>query len=166
MIRKLILSVLTLSSLNTFSSEKAVLGLIESGNVNSFTSEGRFLEILNSEKKILDGYTSRFKMIYPRFDIDLLYTKIIRDEEYKYEFFFDLDSRKCLFVKNKHQNIKKLQSCDENIRICLREKGGNIDSGDYKECMLQNKQCKVLFSLNKGKEIDIKYCNTLYGRKL
>lgn len=150
----------------------SVLGKIDKGNVSYFWDEPRYPEILQLPDDLLKSFVSKRRPTYARFDIDLLYSKMARDEDYTYTFSidFEYDSKnfkECIATRDSNRNISLARTCREKLLTCLGKKEvSDVDANILSRCLDKNKECGVMKDLDKGSVVLIDYCEKLYGRKL
>lgn len=150
----------------TKAKESDVLDLLDKGNLSSFRMEAISLEILNAGDVLVKEYISRMKIRYPKFSEDLLYAGVARDENNQYSIIFRPEDRKCVLFTNKNEQIKKVKMCYEKFNQCMSGKEiDDISPGEINSC-LKHKDCSVISNMDKGRIVNKKYCEVIYGRSL
>ena len=147
-------------------SEGDLLKLIEEGNLSSLRMDTTNPNLVNIDDSLMDEYIIKMRMIYPKFNRDLLFSAVAFDDDNQYTVFFRYHDRKCIISTNPSKRIKEVNLCYEKFNICMSGKiVKDITSEQFKKCMSPI-ECKSLSQIDKGKEIKKSYCETIYGRKL
>lgn len=158
------------SSFNPRYSE--ILGKIKNDNLSYFWDEPKYPEVLQLPDDMLESFARRRKPTFSKFDIDLLFSKMARDNDYTYTLYVDFEYasknfKKCVISKDDNEDLNLAKTCRNKILVCLGKKDvSNVDQSDLKKCMDKNKECEAMKKLDQGAAVSIEYCEKLYGRKL
>jgi hypothetical protein len=146
----------------------SVLDKIKNGTLVNIVKEPLFPQIIDSPDFILNQYITREKAMYPKFDIDLMFSNLILTDDSRYIIHIDLQKqspnfRNCILISTSFDNANQEYLCKKEAAECLIGKSVS-DINGYNRCY-QSETCKKVKS-NKVEKIDKIYCEKLYGRKL
>jgi hypothetical protein len=156
----------------TTSKYSEILNSIDNSKASYFWDEPRYPEILQLPDDLLDSFVRRRKPTFSRFESDLLFSKMARDDNYTYTIYVDFEYssknfKLCILSKDNNKTLIRAKLCRDKIIICLgKREPSEVEANDLKVCIDKSKECGSMQELDHGKSIDIKYCEKLYGRKL
>lgn len=145
--------------------KRLILEKLNNGT-GTFDWEMIYFDMEGEEESTLKKATSKQKLSYPKFDIDLLRYKYTMDDTYRYSILFDYQNDKCIYFVTKRSVYRATKMCHNHIKKCLNEKK-DIDRDKMITCYNESSFCKDRdFSASKKEEIDKNYCEKIYSRKL
>lgn len=124
-----------------------------------------FYPFESAEKSTLDSWASRQKVVYPKFESDLLYYKFTYDEQFEYKFYFNYIQSQCLYEVQKRDAVRATKLCYNDMATC-RQKMGDIDKEDLLKCHQKSTNCSRISEKVVAEVVDKKYCEKIYGRAL
>lgn len=145
--------------------KRIILEKLDTGE-SSFRWELIFFDMEGESDETLRRATSRQKLTYPKFDIDLLRYKYTMDEKYRYSILFDYQNDKCIYAVTKRSIYRATRMCHEHIKKCLK-KYDDVNKEKLTICYNESSFCRERNSGSTTQEtIDKKYCEKAYGRSL
>lgn len=146
-------------------SKSVLLSKIMDGSIR-WESKLIFFALESSDKSTLDSWASRQKIVYPKFETDLLYYRYTYDEKYEYSFYFNYVQNTCMYSNQTRENVKITRQCWDDIGNCrLKESIMDTKEAIY-NCHKKSTNCANIKPQSDGVQIDKKYCEKIYGRSL
>lgn len=142
-----------------------VLEQVKKGNFKTQTELRNYLH-RGFDQNYLSQLTSKNKLVYSKFDIDLLHLHYVNHHNYRYIFFFDYMTQKCRFAYQLRSQARKIAMCQDQVMECTRSQKGAIDLDTFVQCSNSNPYCQNILPVEGARDIDLSYCEIVYGRKL
>ena len=146
-------------------SKSVILNKVMDGSAR-FESKLIHFVLESADKSTLDTWSSKQKLVYPKFESDLLYYRYTYDDSYEYQFYFNYVQNECRYQAVERDSVKIARLCKNDIDNCLQKQGGAKEENDIVSCHKRSTNCSRLKTQGESDIIEKKYCEKIYGRSL
>jgi hypothetical protein len=110
-----------------------------------------------------DFFAQRQKTKYRKFSKDLLYFRFFDIAKFRYSFVFDWSVNKCKGFRDGIEDYERRENCNLKIRKCI----SSARTGDA-VIACRDKTKKICSNVKEAfvYDLEVKYCEKIYGRKL
>lgn len=146
-------------------SKDVILSKLSSGTL-ALEREPIAYFIEGMSKEALGEWGNRQKLVNPKFQIDLLYYFYTYDTENNYKIQYEYVQKKCLYAVRPRQDDENERLCFESYNECVKKLPKESSRDDVAKCAQTSPCQKMSRNPMHPEEIDVKYCEKAYGRKL
>ncbi len=144
--------------------QTVILSQLEDGSLK-LRSEIVDLRLGELSDEELVKVSSKQKLVNPKFHVSFLKMRYAIDDTYRYIFLYDYHMDKCQYSVQKRTSHQKILQCYNSMRECMA-KEEVITNEKMAVCHNSSQMCLNMGAPLVPMEIDIKYCEKAYGRKL